>query len=135
MHFTGLVKNNADAYLFLGQSQKERGDFRSAISSINKALEIKTTDDYIHYYLGEIYDALKDYKNAVLAYQNAINVNSNDAFYYECLGNDYVELKEYQKAIDAYKKSLKIENNSGVKESLKDAQQLLKESKNGVVRG
>ena len=59
-----MSPKNATNYMNLGSAYGTSGDFRNAIESFKKALEITPNDAQIYYFIGITYQSLGDKENA-----------------------------------------------------------------------
>jgi tetratricopeptide (TPR) repeat protein len=72
-------ENEQRAYYFIGASYARLGDYLSAETYLNKAIEENPKDDYSHYYLGLVYKAQGDMEGALLMFNKLKEMNSPHA--------------------------------------------------------
>jgi len=75
-----------------------RGDWDSALSYTNRALEKYPLDAALYSYLGNIYFASKRPDEAVLAYKKAVEISGNKDYYYN-LSCIYYSLNDFPEAM------------------------------------
>ncbi|MCX8094086.1 MAG: DUF2723 domain-containing protein [Candidatus Goldbacteria bacterium] len=121
------VSNHSSAYMELGNSFKNIGDFRNAYKYLNKALILSNekTKGLCLTHLGILYSVLaieagkksnkateiSFYEKAIEYYTKAIEVDKSLPEPYSNLAGIYNNLKQYNLAIDAAKKALKLKPN------------------------
>jgi tetratricopeptide (TPR) repeat protein len=121
------VSNFSSAYMELGNSFKNAGDFRNAYKYLNKALILSNekTKGLCLTHLGIFYSVLaleaarksnkateiSFYEKAIDYYTKAIEADSTLPEPYSNLAGVYNNLKQYDLAIDAAKKALKLKPN------------------------
>jgi tetratricopeptide (TPR) repeat protein len=86
-----------EALAALAYISYNRGDWDSALSYTNKALEKYPSDAALYSYLGNIYFASKRPDKAVLAYKKAVEISGNKDYYYN-LSCIYYTLKDFAEA-------------------------------------
>jgi tetratricopeptide (TPR) repeat protein/L-ascorbate metabolism protein UlaG (beta-lactamase superfamily) len=85
-------------------------NYKPAIESFNKSLELNANFAYSWHGLGNIYYDQKEYEKAITAYQKAIELDDKFIYPLNGLGNVYYAQKEYEKAFKAYQKAIEIDD-------------------------
>jgi len=101
----------AEAYNYLGLLHYTQGDYRHAMTSFNKALEIKPDKAFPFYYIGQIYFKSDDYSKALEYFENAIELDPVFAWAYTQSGFALIEMKKYTEAERNFKKALELDEN------------------------
>jgi tetratricopeptide (TPR) repeat protein len=81
-----------NAYVKLGQQAFMDGDFKSAISQLEKACSVDSTDANALWMLGYSYYHSDNYKKSILAYSKVISIKPTDAsaYYYRARAKSYL---------------------------------------------
>jgi len=95
-------------YILQSALFREKGEYESAISSLNNYVKIKKDDASPYHNLGEIYEAKGDFKKAAAYYNKALLVKPDFHFSILSLANIYSTLGEYKKAKEKYLSALKV---------------------------
>lgn len=90
----------ARAYINLGESLAQKGDFAMAKRSLEKAIELDPRSEEAYISLGNVYAELRDIAKAVQMQEAAIKLNSQSSFAYQNLAMIYLNFSDYE---DAYK--------------------------------
>lgn len=93
-----------NAYVKLGQQAFMDGDFKSAISQLEKACSVDSTDANALWMLGYSYYHSDNYKKSIIAYNRVISIKPTDAsaYYYRARAKCYLG-KNSQLAADKEK--------------------------------
>ncbi len=87
----------------------KKGDYKGAISDLNKAITLDQQNPNIYNNRGLIKDEqLGDHQGAIADYSKVIEIDSRHASAYNDRGNRNSELGNYQAAIDDYNKAIQI---------------------------
>lgn len=113
MTFQQFVENvsQADYYLIQGNNYVFQGDYNSAITSYQKALEINPRLVEAYNYIGLAYGYLGQNQEAISCFQKAIQINPNFVTPYNNIGYAYDSLGQYDQAIAYYQKALQLDPN------------------------
>jgi len=81
-----------NAYVKLGQQAFMDGDFKSAISQLEKACSVDSTDANALWMLGYSYYHSDNYKKSIVAYSRVISIKPTDAsaYYYRARAKSYL---------------------------------------------
>lgn len=81
-----------NAYVKLGQQAFMNGDFKSAISQLEKACSVDSTDANTLWMLGYSYYHSDNYKKSIAAYTRVISIKPTDAsaYYYRARAKSYL---------------------------------------------
>ena len=113
----GLVLGNALAAQFpenamipniLGVIYSGLGRYDEAVTSYNRAIELKPDYGEAHYNCGNVLKKLSQYEGAITYYNKVIELNPNYADVYNNLGNTYNQLNRYDEAIINFEKALEL---------------------------
>lgn len=104
----GLRAKEPEEYRYKGYAFYLQGDYAKAMSSLDKAINMKDTQALL--YLAQVYDAKKEKKKARELYESYASSNANDADSLNILGCKWLREKEYKKALETFQMALKIEN-------------------------
>lgn len=106
--FSNYTMRKRDLYFMLGNNSYLKNNFKEAIDSYKKALELNPRDADICLNLGCAYASLGEQEEALTYYQKALQLNPNDYEASHSLAGVYLHLKQYQQAIIYYQKALEI---------------------------
>ena len=86
------VASAQNAYVKLGQQAFMDGDFKSAISQLEKACSVDSTDANALWMLGYSYYHSDNYKKSITAYTRVISIKPTDAsaYYYRARAKSYL---------------------------------------------
>ena len=84
----------------LGNSQAQKGDFKSARETFLKAIKIEPNNDWLWANLGLSELFLKNYDESISHLKKAINIDKTNVSHYMNLGVVYNHSKQYQKALE-----------------------------------
>ena len=86
------VASAQNAYVKLGQQAFMDGDFKSAISQLEKACSVDSTDANALWMLGYSYYHSDNYKKSITAYSRVISIKPTDAsaYYYRARAKSYL---------------------------------------------
>ena len=96
-------------YLMRSECYRTIGEYSKAISDINKALELNSTDAYPYYSMGWCYELMGDDDKAMVTYNKGIKVNQNYPYIYLMRGEQYLKRGEKEKAIKDFFRILEID--------------------------
>ncbi|MFQ5628566.1 MAG: protein kinase [bacterium] len=120
---TNLKDLVAAAYNAIGNNFIEMAKTDSAITVLQRAIQLDRGKAIFHYNLGIAYLKKARYSLALESLRESLKINSNNALAWFNLGTSYWYLNEYKSAIDAYQKGLEIEpNNQSAIANLKKAE-------------
>lgn len=114
------IAQQADAALSAAVDAYNKKDYDGAITSYQKALQLRPNDATILYSVGAVYQAKEDWDNAIIWYQKAASADPKNTAYGDALSAAQVSkvgpmmeegykkqlAKDYQGAIELYKKGL-----------------------------
>ncbi len=110
---------NDTYYIDVADRHIDKGDYRSAITAFQKAIELNPKNEAAYFGLGYCYNQLADYQNAIKFYKKYIELDSGYDAAYNNLGNAYRALNDYPTAFTNYQKALALNpNNATVNFSL-----------------
>jgi tetratricopeptide (TPR) repeat protein len=120
-------QENDEVYYFnLGIESIDKKDYKKAIESLDKAINLNSQNSDSYYWRGYAYDELEHYQKAIEDFTKSINLNPQDAPVYYARGVSYSDFGEYQKAkldlikaSELYKETGNITSYNNVQESLK----------------
>jgi tetratricopeptide (TPR) repeat protein len=95
----------------LGNSYKDIGDTKSALETLEKAVEINPSLSESRTNLGNVYLKQGRIKDAIYEYETALKINPGDAKTYNNLGNAYTERGWVDNAIYEYTQALELDPN------------------------
>ena len=104
-------KPRSSFYLEAGISYEEAGQYESAISEFDMAIQLDSDNAYAYHLRALSYSKLGRLSEAISDYTSAIQVNPDfgDAYYRR--GDCYIQLGYYQHAIDDYSKDIQLAPN------------------------
>jgi tetratricopeptide (TPR) repeat protein len=105
-------KNEAEAYLNMGNSFYFLGKYEEAKEQYLKAIEIKQDSHDAWNNLGLTYKNLQNYEEAIICYKKAIEIKEDKHEAWYNLGNTYNDLQNYEEAINCYKKAIEIKQDN-----------------------
>ena len=89
-------------------SAEHQQDLKTAISKLEKAIEVSGGDTMLYTKLAGIYSEIDEYDKALEIYKKVININPDDAFIYVSIGSIYENQNKYKDALEAYTKAADI---------------------------
>ena len=100
------------AYFTEGFYFANAGDYKNAISSFDKAIELKPDYAEVYYNRGYIYLKLEQYSTAINDFSEVISLNPSKnqtlIMTYFNRGTSYNRLEEYEKGINDYSKAIEL---------------------------
>lgn len=103
---------NVELYCKLALSYYDQKDYKSAIKTYEKVLELKPDSSIAYNNLGFIYSEIQNHDKAIENYQKAIELNPAYTEAYNNLGLLFNSLEEYEKAIEVFNKSIELNPNN-----------------------
>jgi tetratricopeptide (TPR) repeat protein len=100
--------NDADALYHLADLYDRDAQYKEAIDTYRKVLEIRPKSGYIYFKIGTAYDRMDQPAEAVTAFQSAIKYMPSYAVAYNNLGVAYGKLNKQDQEIAALKKAIKL---------------------------
>lgn len=97
---------DATAWINLGILYYKNADYKKAIASLIKAIEIDASQAPAYYNLGLLFTNINNLSQAIIAYENAISYAPNFIEAYNNLGNLLIELGELDKAETIYQQAI-----------------------------
>lgn len=85
-----------------------KGDLKTSITPLKKAIELNPTKSIYHSWLGVVYGNLKQYKNERSSYLKALSFDEKNLQALTYLAHNYLDKKEYKKALAYYNKVLSL---------------------------
>ncbi|OGH60610.1 MAG: hypothetical protein A3G34_10790 [Candidatus Lindowbacteria bacterium RIFCSPLOWO2_12_FULL_62_27] len=85
-----------------------RGDFATAVSHYEAAIQLKNNDPVLHYNLATVHFQQKRYEDAKTYYKNAITLNPNDPESHLYLGYTHYYLNDQASAIREWQRVLEL---------------------------
>ena len=85
-----------------------KGDYVSAISTIQKALNITGDDAMLYTKIAGLYADAGNYEEALGAYKKALKLRPNDAFIYISIGNILQTMGDYENAYNSFMQAQQI---------------------------
>ena len=89
-------------------SYEYKGDYVSAISIIQKALNISGEDAMLYTKIAGLYADAGNYEEALGAYKKAVKLRPNDAFIYISIGNILQTMGDYENAYNSFMQAQQI---------------------------
>lgn len=89
-------------------SYEYKGDYASAISIIQKALNISGDDAMLYTKIAGLYADAGNYEEALGAYKKAVKIRPNDAFIYISIGNILQTMGDYENAYNSFMQAQQI---------------------------
>lgn len=105
----GKVDDNEAFYYNRGKQYAKDGQFDSALSDFNKALELNPNDYVVYYNRGLVYQNKENLDKAVADYSKCIEINPNYIYAYNNRGLIYDTRREYDKALVDYNKAIQLD--------------------------
>ncbi len=93
--------SDSSALLNLANAQRQRGQYKEALTTYEQALRLNPKDAFAYIGKGNALNNLKRHEEALTAYEQALRLNSNDAFAYIGKGYALNDLKRYKEALAA----------------------------------
>jgi|ETNmetMinimDraft_23_1059889.scaffolds.fasta_scaffold28301_2 tetratricopeptide (TPR) repeat protein len=111
-----LNPNDPKIFVAIGQIYFRKNDYREAIETFKKALELDKNYVVAYSNLGYTYMALKDWNNAIQSFRMILNYPNITAphYVYNAIGWAYYEKNEFKKSIEELKKAVKLKKNYAV---------------------
>lgn len=103
-----LIPGTAPYYYNLGNSYLDKGDYKNAIASYNKAIELDPTNSYSYTNRGYAYVELGELNLAFADYIEAIELNPDDYFAYNNRGLIFQSRSDYDRAIEDFTMAIQI---------------------------
>lgn len=97
-------KNNAAAYLLLGDAQLELKKGGEAMTAYDNAIRIDANSPKAYLRRGQLYTRSRNYTEAEQAFQKAMQIDPNYAPAYRDLGELYYFAGQYDKALSTFQK-------------------------------
>src|ERR1700759_1941680 len=104
--FTAVEQTSAqNAYVKLGQQALMNGDFKAAVSQLEKACLVDSTNANALWMLGYSYYHSENYKKSIAAYTKELTINPTDAsaYYYRARAKEFLGKDNQQSAADKEK--------------------------------
>ncbi len=98
----------ANAYIYGGDEQHRRGDFRRAIANYGRALQLRPRHAETHYRRGTAFYMSRDYRRALADYEAALRPNPNYLGYLIGRANARYMLHDYAGAFADYTQAIAI---------------------------
>lgn len=105
---TPNVLKDAEEFFAMGFSCWLNDDFEEALSYLNKAIELDSTNADAYFFRGLVWKAQSDYKKAIDDYSKTIELDPSNVDAYIDRAYVWNELKEYSKAIDDCSKAIEL---------------------------
>lgn len=104
-----IKPDHAAALNFVGYSWADtKVNLDQALDYIQRAIELKPENGYIHDSLGWVYYRLGKLDQAVKALETAVKLSPDDAAILDHLGDVYLESGRIREALQAFRKALKL---------------------------
>lgn len=104
-----LKPDHAAALNFVGYSWADtKVNLDQALDYIQRAIELKPENGYIHDSLGWVYYRLGKLDQAIKALETAVKLSPEDAAILEHLGDVYLESGRVREALQSYRKAVKL---------------------------
>jgi tetratricopeptide (TPR) repeat protein len=100
--------NDPDALYHMADLYERNSQYKEAIDTYKKVLQIKPDSGYVYFKIGTAYDRLDQPSEAVTAFQAAIKYMPSYAVAYNNMGVAYGKLNKPDKEIAALKKAIKL---------------------------
>jgi len=96
----------------LGLCYVRLNDYKKAIVSFEKALEVNEKKELIWSNLGKAYYHNGEFSKVIGTYERALKIYPNNTFFWNGIGAVYIELNHYNDAIKAFKQALDVDQKS-----------------------
>ena len=100
------------SYLYRGGANIFLGQYKHALSDLEKVTKIDSTTYRLHFFLGKLYLCLRTYDKALENYDIEIARYPNEAFAYEERAVVKSISEDYEGAFDDYKKAIELDSNN-----------------------
>ncbi len=110
--------NNSRTYATLSTCYFEKGDEKSSVSMIQKAVEKSPEDFDANFTAGQILGNYNRFEEAISYLIKAVELKPNDVKLLRFLADIYYEIGEKEKSIEIYQTAIKSESNKKVKADL-----------------
>ena len=97
-----------DIYVKIAQLYERKGDYKTGLSYIKKAIEKDPNSADLHHFAGLIYNVLNKHEMAAKSFSRAIDLDPKKETYYFYLGVTYEKLKRFDECIESMKKVIEI---------------------------
>jgi ribosomal protein S12 methylthiotransferase accessory factor len=104
-----VLQDIPSIYSYLGIALKEMGNYRQAISVLEKGGSYDSERTDIHNLLGFCHFKLKDHEKAIDCFQNALALNPGSAIDYANIASNYRDLGKTDEAIHYYELALSLD--------------------------
>jgi superkiller protein 3 len=105
--------DHSDSWKFTGLAYYQLKDYQSAITPLEKALELKRkegrNDPDLYRALGQAFVSLKNYEKALPYFETLVRVQMNVAANFYMLGVTYANLNRPEEASEAFQKAVKLD--------------------------
>lgn len=91
-----------EIYLDIAMEYQYKGDYRSAIETLEEAVRINTHNEVALYELAFCYDFIGDFDKAIQCYSNFLDENPYSFTAWYNLGNIYSKVEDWDSALKAY---------------------------------
>ena len=98
----------SEVYNRIGTAQSKRKDYKAALRSYRKSVELDPQNFHSCNNLGDILNNQENYDEAAIHYQNAANANPKSSTVYNNLGNTCYNQEKYEDALSHYKQALQL---------------------------
>ena len=89
-------------------SYEYKGDYATALSIIQKALNVNGDDAMLYTKIAGLFADAGNYEEALGAYKKALRIRPNDAFIYISIGNILQTMGDYENAYNSYMQAQQI---------------------------
>ena len=104
-----LLPGSADGHFYLGLTQTRLGDFSTAITQLEKALQLDNSLEYIPYHLGFAYFQEERYAEALPQFQRAGIFDPKNAANQYYTGVSLYQLKRYDDALQPFERVAQLD--------------------------
>ncbi len=112
-------------YSYMGVCLKNMGEYRKALSILNKAITYDKERTDIYNLMGFSHFKLKEHEKAIACFQKVLDLNPSSAIDYANIASNYREMEETEKAIQYYEIALAMDPSIDfARESLAKLQQV-----------
>ncbi len=103
------IKEDADAYYYLGYAKSDIGRNAEALKNLNQAIDLNSSDPRYFYVRGNTKGSLGDHEEAIKDYKKTIQLQPRHINAYGNLAQAQKDLGLYQEAIRTFDKALSID--------------------------
>ena len=105
-----VTEGTKDDFVSVGIEELNKGEYSSALSCFDEAIERDPSHSEAYSYRGAVYGLIGDYDRAVEDYSQAIELDPGVSFFYSSRGGAHINKGEYSRAMADLDKSLSLDS-------------------------